>query len=185
MLQALAHWREYPAVSVYQAIFFHQNIKFQYPISALLVLDAPRSFFQLSDAGVTTLMQVLSRLTVPAFAALFALLLVGAVREEERYASPGSLAPTTWAMLGATGLVSVALFYPLTRSEILGQVQTLLSLGAALALWAWQTERTRCAGSSSGSAARSSPIGASSFCGQSSATNGVLPRGRRAPWACC
>ncbi len=42
MLKASAQLRDHPDASIYQVIFFDQRIKFQYPLSALLLIDVPR-----------------------------------------------------------------------------------------------------------------------------------------------
>ncbi len=56
------------------------------------------------------------------------------------------LASAAQAVLAATGLASVLLFYPITRSEVIGQIQTLMTLAAGLALLAWQRGSPRLAG---------------------------------------
>jgi alpha-1,2-mannosyltransferase len=146
MLKASAQLRDHPDASVYQVIFFDQGIKFQYPLSALLLIDVPRWIFNLDDNGVLLVAQLVSRATVPLFIITFVLLLVGAVRAQLNRPPGVDLPVSTWLVLGLTGFIGILFFYPLTRSEHLGQIQTLMSLDGALALLAWQHEKRGIAG---------------------------------------
>ncbi len=146
MLKASAQLRDHPDASIYQVIFFDQRIKFQYPLSALLLIDVPRWVFHLDDNNILLMAQLVSRATVPLFIVTFVLLLVGAVRAEFERPCGVELPVSTLIVLGLTGFVGILFFYPLTRSEHLGQIQTLMSLDAALALLAWQHKKTGLAG---------------------------------------
>ncbi|HVX76015.1 MAG TPA: glycosyltransferase family 87 protein [Bradyrhizobium sp.] len=147
MLKASAQLRDHPAVPIYQTIFFDHKIKFQYPLSALLLIDVPRRIFDLDDSGVLLMARLVSRATVPFFIVTFVLLLVGAVRAEFGRRRHLELPLVTWIVLGLAGFFGILFFYPLTRSEHLGQIQTLMSFDAAVALYAWQRRKTGLAGS--------------------------------------
>jgi hypothetical protein len=120
-------------------------VKFQYPLTGLLPLDLPQWLFGLSPQSVVTIFQIVSRLSLVAIAVVFFQLFMGALQ------SPGGgrelrlPARSTGALLGLS-LLSVALFYPLLRSEYHGQIQTLMTLAAGLALLAWQRDQPRLAG---------------------------------------
>jgi alpha-1,2-mannosyltransferase len=146
MLKASEHLRDHPGVPVYQAIFFDQKIKFQYPLSSLLLIDVPRWLFKLSDTDAVLLVQVISRLAVPAFAVSYALVLVAAVRAEIASQKQLDLSPATWAALIITGLAAILFFFPIVRGERLGQIQTLITFDATLALYAWQRRRVGLSG---------------------------------------
>ena len=145
MLRASAFLREHPDHPLYQSVFFGQHVKFQYPLTALLPLDLPQWLLGLSPEGVVAIFQIVSRLSLAAIAVVFFQLFMGALQ------SPGGgrelrlPARSTGALLGLS-LLSVALFYPLLRSEYHGQIQTLMTLAAGLALLAWQRDQPRLAG---------------------------------------
>jgi len=146
MRMASQHLREHPEVHIYQELFFGLGQKFQYPLTSVLVVDLPQLLPGINDLSMITALQLISRLCVPAIALVFALLFVGAVRQQAGSAAALRLPPAAQAVLAATGLASVLLFYPITRSEVIGQIQTLMTLAAGLALLAWQRGSPRLAG---------------------------------------
>jgi hypothetical protein len=137
MLQASTFLIDHPHTLVYQAIFFDQRVKFQYPLTSLLTLDIPRRLLHVDPHNVIAALRLLSRLSVPAIGLTFALLMKNAVAETLPGKLPGSGLRNGWLVLGV-GVASAALFYPISRSEVLGQIQTLMTLLAALSLLAWQ-----------------------------------------------
>lgn len=137
MLAASEHLRLHPQVPVYQAVFFEQHVKFQYPLTALLVLDVPRDLFGVSTQAVVTGWQIASRLCVPLIGVVVGLLFVGASREVDGGPPAAPSAPALASIVGCA-LLSTLLFYPLARSEYHGQIQTAMTLAVALALLAWQ-----------------------------------------------
>ncbi|RYF64766.1 MAG: DUF2029 domain-containing protein, partial [Comamonadaceae bacterium] len=144
MLRASEHLRAHPDVPVFPAVFFEQHVKFQYPLSALLVLDLPIALFQVDGTTVVTALQVLSRLCVPLIGVVFYLLFMGAARSAG-VAVERMPARATALLLGLS-VVSAVLFYPITRSEFHGQIQTAMTLATALALLAWQRGNRKVAG---------------------------------------
>ncbi|MGJ7491006.1 glycosyltransferase family 87 protein [Variovorax sp. ZT4R33] len=147
MLRASAQFAAHPDVPFYQAIFFEQHVKFQYPLTALLFIDLPLAWFPLSGDQLVVIYKVLSRLCVPAIALVFMKLFIGA---SQLHAPAGerapALMPKSTAMLFVLCLVSTALFYPIARSEHHGQIQTAMTLAAGLALLAWQRDQPRLSG---------------------------------------
>ena len=147
MLDALHELREHPGKSVYQSIFFERGTKFQYPVSSLFLLDIPQSVLGLTDAQTIFFAQVLSRIAALALVLLTALLLIGAVDATTgAFSKQTKLTFSFWIVFASTVFASALFFYPVVRSEFLGQLQTLISLGAAAALLAWQRGRVSIAG---------------------------------------
>ncbi|WP_076998246.1 glycosyltransferase family 87 protein [Variovorax sp. KK3] len=145
MLRASAFLQAHPDTLLYQGVFFGQHVKFQYPLTALLPLDLPQWLFGLSGESVVTIFQIVSRLSLVAIALVFFKLFMGAMQ-----ASSGGrelkLPKMSKGALIAMSLASTLLFYPLLRSEYHGQIQTLMTLAAGLALLAWQRDQPRLAG---------------------------------------
>ncbi|MDM0039509.1 glycosyltransferase family 87 protein [Variovorax sp. J22G21] len=143
MLRASEHLRMHPDIPVFPAVFFEQHVKFQYPLTALLVLDVPMALFRVDGATVVTALQILSRLCVPVIGVVFFKLFMGAAQPS----NPDSRLPLqSTAFLMGLCFVSVILFYPISRSEFHGQIQTSMTLAAALALLAWQRGNPKLAG---------------------------------------
>ena len=145
MQRASDQWHLHPGLPLYQAVFFEQHVKFQYPLTALLLLDIPR-YFGADVNSVILVYQVSSRLCVIGIGIVFYLLLDGAIRAADPRTRRVRLSATAQALLLALSLFSVAMFYPIARSEAHGQIQTALTLLAALALLAWQRDKPIAAG---------------------------------------
>ncbi|WP_286372803.1 glycosyltransferase family 87 protein [Variovorax saccharolyticus] len=143
---ASQYLRDHPGAPVYQDVFFDLRTKFQYPLTSLLITDLPAMLPGISEAFMVKVLQLLARLCLPLIAIVFTLLFVGAVRQQAGSAAAFRLPPGQQVALAATGLASVLLFYPITRSEFLGQIQTFMTLAAGLALLAWQRGSPRLAG---------------------------------------
>ncbi|MDM0045927.1 glycosyltransferase family 87 protein [Variovorax dokdonensis] len=137
MLKASDFLIAHPDTSTfYQTIFFEQRVKFQYPLTSLLIIDIPRRLLGVDAAVIIKLLLYLSRLAVPAIGLAFAALMKNALAETRSGDARTGLL-NAWIAVGV-GVLSAALFYPIARSEVLGQIQTLMTLLAALALLAWQ-----------------------------------------------
>jgi len=140
---AIEHLRNQPEVPVYQAIFFTDKVKFQYPLSSLIAIDL---FQQASGLRWETVISLLNRLS------WYSVWLTGFVcwrlfihsRDETEGAASPSASQDAWLLWPCLGLT--VLFYPLSKSYALGQIQTLLTLAGALALLAWQADRKLLAG---------------------------------------
>ena len=146
MALAIERLRSSPGQPVYSQLFFlaRPYTKFQYPVSSLVPLDLlqratglswPRLFARLNAASwfavwLTGVMSWLLLRDGPAFR--------GGARGKPTFAS-------TVSGLAAT-LVLTLLFYPLTWSYLLGQVQTLVTMLATAALVQWQAGRERTSG---------------------------------------
>ncbi len=145
MLQASLHLETHPELPVYQTVFFQHHVKFQYPLTALLFIDVPRELFGVHAVSVVTAFKILSRLSLVLIGWVFFKLFMGALRE----ANGGhevALSRLSTAVLAGFSVLGVVLFYPVIRSEYHGQIQTAMTLAAALALLAWQRRQVRLAG---------------------------------------
>lgn len=146
MMRAIEHLRADNSVPVYQALFFGEQIKFQYPISSLVVLDMIQRFGRLHWETVYSLLNRVSWYSVWLAAFVSWRLFLGAharVRGESGVsgASSADELHLLWPCLALT-----VLFYPLVKSFNLGQIQTAMALLAAAALLAWQSDRKVLAG---------------------------------------
>jgi hypothetical protein len=146
MLRASAFLREHPDQPLYQSVFFGQHVKFQYPLTALLPLDLPQWLLGMEPDSVVAIFKILSRLCLVAIAAVFLKLFMGAAQGAAFEREPLQFPRISTGTLVALSLLSVALFYPILRSEYHGQIQTAMTLAAGLALLAWQRGQFRMAG---------------------------------------
>ncbi|WP_185878899.1 glycosyltransferase family 87 protein [Variovorax sp. MHTC-1] len=146
MLRASAFLREHPDLPLYQSVFFGQHVKFQYPLTALLPLDLPQRLLGLEPDSVVLIFKILSRLSLVAIAVVFLKLFMGTVQGPAAVREPLQFPRVSTRTLLALSLLSVALFYPILRSEYHGQIQTAMTLAAGLALLAWQRGQPRMAG---------------------------------------
>lgn len=145
MFRALEALRQDPTTPLYSRIFFEEHVKFQYPPTSLLAIDGVQ---RLSGAPPWRIVRVLNDLSwvcvvvVGLFTATLLRRRIGAVFGE----------PSVWglkreiaAFYGIVVLLAF-LFYPLTRSFYLGQVQTFITLLVAVALWAWHHQKKKVTG---------------------------------------
>lgn len=143
MFTALDELRANPMDSLYDTVFFFRLIKFQYPLSSLLFFDFAQQAVSVPWRYVEIAMNFLSWLGLVAMGYMCYYLLAESAARYDEHQAPFSIAHSK--MPGMPFLVismaSVYLFYPLTKSFQLGQIQTLISCFAALALIAWSRER--------------------------------------------
>ncbi|NDZ14586.1 hypothetical protein C7T35_35595 [Variovorax sp. WS11] len=145
MLRASAFLREHPDQPLYPSVFFVQHVKFQYPLTALLPLDLPQWLFGLAPDTVVAIFKILSRLSLVAIGVVFFKLFMGAVQESSGREAL-QFPPVSAGVMAGLSLLTVALFYPILRSEYHGQIQTAMTLAAGLALLAWQRNQPRLSG---------------------------------------
>ncbi|MDM0045923.1 glycosyltransferase family 87 protein [Variovorax dokdonensis] len=135
MLEAIRFLRENPGERIYQVLFFEQHIKFQYPLTSLVGFDLLQRAFSVGTDTLLVAAQVISRACVPLIGLVFSALLIDASRSPAERNLPLSL--PQWLAAMAAGTASAICFYPIALSETLGQIQTIMTLLAALGLWAW------------------------------------------------
>lgn len=128
--------------TVYQAVFFADKVKFQYPLSSLVAIDLFQGITHLSWDTTISILNRLCWYAVWMIGFVSWRLFAHTVNQADRTASDTSRdLALLWPILGLA-----ILFYPLSKSYALGQIQTLLTLAGALALLCWQTDRKIVAG---------------------------------------
>lgn len=140
MLQALHAWQAHPAQSIYGAVFFAQHVKFQYPLSSLLIF-LPLTPLHMADAQIIAAANWISRIAF----LLTALLCAGIARVSAAYAQPLDSRPLALPQLLAVAAGSLC-FYPLLSGLDLGQIQTVLTLLYCAAFYCWLRGAERSAG---------------------------------------
>jgi alpha-1,2-mannosyltransferase len=158
MLDALDQLGRSTAVPLYSQLFFAGGVRFQYPPSSLIFLDALRHLTGASAARLIVLLNRISFCEVFLVGVASCHLFLGAVRQDRAGAMPdprlrGSPGPSLppWSALppwiALASWIALALsFYPLTRGYWLGQAQTTITLLVACALLSWQRGRPALAG---------------------------------------
>jgi alpha-1,2-mannosyltransferase len=142
MLTALHQIEDHPETSVYQAVFFDRHKKFQYPLTSLLPLWAAQRI-GLSDDKMLAALRIGSWLAVCCMAGISAVIGVVLLRAYS-VSKPLGLMDRVTAVIGI--LFSCLLFYPFMRGYELGQAQTFLSFGFALAFLCWMLGKDHASG---------------------------------------
>jgi alpha-1,2-mannosyltransferase len=139
MFDALTYIKKHPADSVYDAMFA-RDIKFQYPLSSLLVFDLPERLFGWSYVNTAIYLDYISRLSVIGTGLVSGRILTNILKEDRFLKLRPSNAMQTVLLYGLV-MVTTIMFYPLMRSYYLGQIQTLLTFMAAVSILSWQSNR--------------------------------------------
>jgi hypothetical protein len=134
MRQAAEHIRAHPDIPVYSELFFRQHVKFQYPISSLLIL-APFEAAGLDSRTIYRMLAVLSQLSLAIFLGACGLLVVNLLEKGSRDGE-SSMTGTRWSVVSAT-VIMAASFYPVYRAYYLGQVQLWIDALLALGFWCY------------------------------------------------
>ena len=142
MLAAMHQIEEHPDRSVYQTIFFERHIKFQYPLSSLLPLWAAYTI-GLSDNSILALLRVATWIAVCIMAGVSAVI---GVKLLKTFPAVTHLQPLDKGAAIVGIVISCVLFYPFMRGYELGQAQTFLSMGFAIALYFWMSGNYRVSG---------------------------------------
>lgn len=136
MQAAKAYAVHAPGGDIYEEVFFHRHLKFQYPPSALLFIG------DMSHGRLNTISWLAVWMTTGIAGAL---LLASATNQKLVSHDPRERILTVVASLGL-GLT----FYPLLKGYTLGQIQVWVNAVFALAAWAWFAGRRLTAGLSIG-----------------------------------
>jgi len=141
MLRALEHVDSGAAAPLYEAVFFGEGTKFQYPPTSLLPLELIRIALPLTSY----VLNVINSIVMIANAAATALLAwlvwreaAGGPASEERAAEGRAIAIAAFA--------ASWLFVPLTRAFQLGQIQLWIDLAFTAACVLWIVDRRAAAG---------------------------------------
>lgn len=139
MIDALNLLKGNPNQPVYD-ILFQQGIKFQYPLSSLLIFDLPERILGISYIQMSFLLDRMSAICVPIFGFISAKILIGTLRKNQiqqiSFRSKFEIRLTYLLVF-----ILAFLFYPIIRSYSLGQIQTILTVLTALAMLCWQHDK--------------------------------------------
>jgi alpha-1,2-mannosyltransferase len=145
MILAVEHLRAHPDIPIYKELFFAESTKFQYPPSSLLFLDIPQRLTGVSWHAFLLGLKVLTLSCFPLMGVLIYLLL-----ETRENPAPKT---TAWLSSPRLDIISLVLcaalvlgFYPITRSSVLGQIQTPMTVAATAALLCFGRDQKRLAG---------------------------------------
>jgi hypothetical protein len=138
---------------VYQVLFFDTHTKFQYPLTSLLPLWALQNL-GLSDNGIRTFLLIASLLALCAIAGVCVKMGISLFRQRQFSEPPNT---RNQAVMAGAIVAGCFLFFPLTRGYELGQVQTFLSLGFAIAFDSWILEKEEVSGAVLGAMALIKP----------------------------
>ena len=145
MVVALDYLKKNPGKLVYREIFFNQGIKFQYPLSSLLVFDIPQKATGGSYGEIIGYLNSLSLISVFLIGITCAAIL-SAILKKERFKHLLTRSGLETFQIYFLSLLITLLFYPLLRSYVLGQIQTMLTLLVSLALLAWLYDKKNLTG---------------------------------------
>ena len=145
MVTAIELLRADPGQALYSHLFFDLGEKFQYPVTSLLPLDLLQRFWGAPWPRVIQALNLISWAGVWILGLTCWRLLLGSLSRVASGPGPDAARHDAWWLLPPV-LALTFLFYPLSRSFMLGQIQTWLTVALALALLAWRGERTVLAG---------------------------------------
>ncbi len=126
--------------TVYQAIFFDQLWKFQYPLSSLLPFEALAPFGLVSNDALNAISRGLVVVMVAGM-----ILLTNALRRRLDLPEFGAARLDRVAFATLVGLATIT-FFPLMQGVWTGQIQTWITCFFALACLCWVTDRRVAAG---------------------------------------
>jgi hypothetical protein len=121
--------------SLYSVLFFEQKVKFIYPPTSLLLLDALRNFPS-RNLATDFVLNTLSWLALAATAGIVARIFVIGIRHHLGSLGESLLEKT---MQWVLPICFTLTFYPLVRSFHLGQIQTWIVFLFSAAVLAWMT----------------------------------------------
>lgn len=145
MRLALNHLRERGEQSLYTQLFFEDKVKFQYPPSSLLVLNAGVAAKGNDEHSLVAVLNALSWLLV-GMTALAVLLVIQ--HGQSHAAERSALDRSGWNRAVTGGLLFglAVTFYPVVKAYTLGQIQVWINAFFAVALWSWLTGRKKWCG---------------------------------------
>ena len=135
-------------ISLYDRLFFVSKVKFQYPLSSLLFLDYLQQLSSANGHSISFAMNILCWFSLIGMGFMICYLFFDSANLYDK--DQGGIVLNSRKQFRipffVMSLMSVYLFYPLTRSFNLGQIQTLISCMTAAALIAWSKDRKELAG---------------------------------------
>jgi alpha-1,2-mannosyltransferase len=118
---------------LYSAIYFDNNIRFQYPPSCLLILEALREYLFPRAIG-DRFLNLVSWVSIWLLAGVVARVFFLARR---RYGGEVASTPAAEALVALLICFVTLTFYPVVRGYYLGQIQVWIDLLIAVVIWTW------------------------------------------------
>ena len=136
MIGAIELIKKAPDKQVYDALF-GSGIKFQYPLSSLLLFDGAKTITGASYVNIAYWLDRISAVCVFLFSFFSAKILICTLKVQG-IARMTVNSKTEVRLIYFLVLVLTFLFYPILRSYGLGQIQTIITLLTAIAIYCWQ-----------------------------------------------
>lgn len=133
-----------PAGRLFQAIFFEQKVKFQYPPSSLL-LHRALALFPYANLTGHSFMNAISWCLLWATALMVARIVILGLKQHGLIASM-RLSRDDLSVMVLLAVGCTLTFYPIVQSYQLGQIQTWINAMFVATVWLWMTGRKRPAG---------------------------------------
>ncbi|MBW2293197.1 MAG: DUF2029 domain-containing protein [Deltaproteobacteria bacterium] len=127
---------------LYTALYFDNNVRFQYPPSSLLVLELLRASW-LDDPIGNRRLNLVSWLCVWGLAGVLARIFFLARRH---FGLPAGASRSDEILLAAVAVGFTLTFYPIVRGYYLGQIQVWIDLLIGLVVWSWLERRKTASG---------------------------------------
>jgi alpha-1,2-mannosyltransferase len=139
MISALNYIKQNSGGDLYNALFL-KGVKFQYPLTSLLLFDLTERLTGWSYARITTILNLISRFAVFGTGLISAKIL-SVILQQNKHLKNRTYVPYGSLFLYLLVLLLTLMFYPLLRSYILGQIQTILTFLVALSILCWQYKK--------------------------------------------
>jgi len=136
MSNALVYMQSNHQGNIYDNIFFEQNIKFQYPLTSLLLMCLLNLVFR-QYIDLYILLNLLSFTSV-----IVTIIFVLKIFRFNLKKNHSSTNISTYLIL----IIYCLTFYPLIKAYTLGQIQTIINCLLTMAFWYWLIDRKKFAG---------------------------------------
>ena len=144
MLTAAQELEAHSGSDIYEAVFFEGGVKFQYPVMSLVLAAPLLTALEWTDQQVFDAANAACWVCFLLLGGTVGLIFLRALARATSRSAPYSWPARLCAIAGGTA--ATFLYFPVTRGLELGQIQTAMTLAAALALLAWQHDRPWIAG---------------------------------------
>jgi len=142
MILALTHCKQFPDTDLYQTLLIENSIKFQYPPTSLLLFDIPERIFGIAYLKIAKIYDILSLVSIFLTVFFTSQILIKILKKYNFQTITKSAHIYTYILI----FVITAFFYPLVWSYNLGQIQTILTMLATIALYLYLSDRKKLAG---------------------------------------
>lgn len=143
MVLALEHVKKFPQRPVYDE-FFEKGVKFQYPLTSLLLFDLPERVLGVPYDLMVYFLRLITFLSVFMIAYICSKILLETLRQDafKKFEIPPSENLISFSLI----LVLTILFYPIYKGYQLGQIQPILTLLSTIVILYWQRDKKKQAG---------------------------------------